>query len=193
VPNYHSAWGGIGRTLAAQGDLTGAIDAFKRAQQIAPMPEYAAALDDLYSLSGNRTEAAKQLATIDAIDKMGQASKEKGNRALALIYSDKNHRLERALELAQGELAIRQDVFTWDALAWALHKNGKHEEAARAIEKALAMNTPEAQFHYHAGMIFAALGKKPESRMHLERALELNPAFDVRQAAIARKKLAEVS
>jgi tetratricopeptide (TPR) repeat protein len=191
-PNYHSAYGGIGKALAASGDTKGAIEAYKKAQSIVPMPDYAGALHDLYLREDNQAEAAKQLATLDVLDKMGQAAKESCNRTIALIYADKNHRVDRALELAKAEIALRQDIFTWDALAWALYKNRQYDEAQKAIEKALSMGTPEAQFHYHAGMIAAARGDKANAAKHLEKALELNPAFDAKQAAVAREKLAEV-
>jgi len=191
-PNYHSAYGGTGKALAAAGDAKSAIEAYKKAQSIVPMPEYAGALDELYRREGNRAEADKQLAMVDVLDKMGQAAKESCNRTIALIYADKNHRVERALELAKAEIALRQDIFTWDALAWALYKNRQYDEAWKAIEKAMAMGTPEAQFHYHAGMIAAARGEKAAAAKHLEKALELNPAFDTAQAAAAREKLAEV-
>jgi tetratricopeptide (TPR) repeat protein len=110
-----------------------------------------------------------------------------------LIFANLDHQLPRALELAQGELDIRQDVFSYDALAWALLKNGQLEAAQEAIAKALKMGTPEASFHYHAGMIAAALGKKADAVRELQQALTLNPQFDLRQAAIAQAKLKELT
>lgn len=193
MPNYHAAWAGAGKALVARGESKQAIEAFLKAQAITPMPDYAAALHNLYLSDGNRAEAQKQLALIDVIDKMGKAAQEKGNRALVYVYADSDYRLDRALQLARAELDIRQDIFTWDALAWALYKNKQYAEAEKAMEKALAMGTPEAGFHYHAGMIAAAMGKKAEAQSHLKKALELNPVFDMRQAQVARKKLEEVS
>ncbi len=45
---------------------------------------------------------------------------EKTNRNLALIYADEGRNLDRALELIQEELKVRNDIFTHDALAWVL-------------------------------------------------------------------------
>ena len=193
LPNYHPALAGVGKTLAVTGDLIGAIQAYSLAWSATPLPEYAAALHDLYRKTGNEAEAKKQLAMLDMLDRMGQAAKEKGNRSLANAYSNAGYKLDRALALAKAEIDIRQDVFSWDALAWALYKNARYEEAAEAAAKALSMGTPEAQFYYHAGMIAAALGKKDEALKHLQRALELNPSFDLTHAQVARQKLEELS
>ncbi|MBV8818625.1 MAG: hypothetical protein JO022_09735, partial [Acidobacteriaceae bacterium] len=134
-----------------------AVQQFLRAQAIVPMPDYAAALYDLYLKAGKKTEAQRQLANVDAIDALGKANGEKANRNLALIYADHDYRLDRALELATAELEFRQDIYTYDALAWALYKNGRHEEAAKAIAKALQLNTPEPMFQMHAAKIREAL------------------------------------
>ncbi len=191
-PGYHPAYFGIGRVESGQGKLAAAIESVKRAQASVPLVEYAAALQDLYERTGKKDDARAQAGMIDIVDKMGRASGEKANRNLALVFADFDRNLERSLELAQAELAIRQDVYTHDALAWALYKNKKYEEAWKASRVALKMGTPEPAFHYHAGMIAAAIGKKDEARKHLERALALNPKFDLRQAARAESALKEL-
>lgn len=192
-PGYHAAHFGLGRVEAAQGKLKDAIQDVRRAQASVPLVEYAAALEDFYERAGNRAEAAKQAGLIDIVDKMGRAAGEKANRNLALVYADFDRNLERSLELARAELEVRGDVYTHDALAWALFKNKKYDEAAKAAAEALKMGTPEPSFHYHAGMIAAARGRKAEARKHLERALALNPRFDLRQAARAESVLKELA
>lgn len=189
-PNYHPALAAQGRLAARAGRSAEAIALYKRAQAATPLPEYAAALHDLYREAGQPKEAASQLALLDTIDKLGQANGEKANRSLALIYADRNHKPARALELAKAELEFRQDVFTYDVLAWALYRNGRFEEAAEAMAKALKMETPEASFHYHAGLIAKALGKNADAVRHLRRALELNLGTELNQPAIARQTLA---
>ena len=52
--------------------------------------------------------------------------------------------------------------------------------------------TPEPAFYFHAGMIAKARGKKEEAAKHLQRALTLNPAFDLKQAAVANAALKEL-
>jgi tetratricopeptide (TPR) repeat protein len=191
-PGYHPAFAGLGRTQAARGELKSAIESYRRAQAATPLPDYAAALYQLYDAAGSRVEADKQRELISVIDKMGQAAQEKTNRNLAMIYADNGWNLDRALELARAELDSRGDIYTYDALAWALYKNGRHTEAEKAADKALRLGTPDPQIHYHAGLIAVALGKKTEAAKHLKKALELNPRFDFRQSTIAEKALKEL-
>jgi tetratricopeptide (TPR) repeat protein len=188
---YHSANAGLGRVQTAQGKTDEAIAHYKRAQASVPLPDYAAALYALYLRSGKSEEAKKQLALIDVVDRLAQATGEKTNRNLALIYADRGEHLDRALDLIREELKVRQDVYTYDALAWTLYKNKQYSEAQQAMEHALKMDTPEPSFYYHAGMIALALGRKQDAVKSLQRALELNPKFDPMQAPIAQKKLAE--
>jgi tetratricopeptide (TPR) repeat protein len=107
-----------------------------------------------------------------------------------VIYCDENRRIGRALELIREELKVRQDVYTYDALAWALFKDKQYADAQGAAERAIKLGTPEPGFYYHAGMIAAALGHKGDALKLLGRALELNPKFDPMQSPIAEQTLA---
>ena len=192
-PGYYPAYAGQGRAYAAQGRITEAIESYKRAQSAVPLVEYAGALQDLYALSGRPEEARKQAEMVDMIDKMEQASGLNVNRNLAMAYADRDRKTDRALDLVQRELSGRRDIYTYDALAWALYKNRKYEEAGKATEKALELGTPEPAFYYHAGMIERALGQTDLARKHLEKALTLNARFDPRQAPLAEAALKEMA
>jgi Flp pilus assembly protein TadD len=126
-------------------------------------------------------------------DSKVQASGLKVNRNLAMAYADRDRKVDRALALVEGELSGRRDIYTYDALAWALYKNKKFEEAGKAKEKALELGTPEPAFYYHAGMIERALGQTDHARKHLAKALELNARFDPRQAPLAQAALKEIA
>jgi tetratricopeptide (TPR) repeat protein len=191
-PKYYPAYAGLGQVYAGQGKTQAAIDHYRRAQEAVPLPQYAAALEDLYTAAGAGEEARRQAAMLDVLDRMETAAGQTANRALAMAFADHDRRPGRALQLAQAELAVRRDIYTYDALAWALYKNKRYAEADEAKERALALRTKEPAFYYHAGMIELALGQKAESRRHLEQALSLNPKFDPRQAPLAQAALAEV-
>jgi tetratricopeptide (TPR) repeat protein len=75
------------------------------------------------------------------------------NRELSIYYSDIANRPADALRVAQVEARRRQDIYTLDALAWALHKNGRSAEAKREIEKALKVGTKDAGILAHAAAI----------------------------------------
>ena len=185
-PNYYAAWAGIGRIASAQNRVNDAIAAYAKAQATVPMPEYAEALEGLYSRVG-RTESAKQQdELIDAIETTMSASGERTNRNMALLFANQNRSLDRAAELVENEIKVRPDVYTHDTLAWVLFRQGKLEAAQAASHIALSRGTPESIFHYHAAMIADSLGRKDEAALEFSKALALNPEWDFHQSATAK-------
>jgi tetratricopeptide (TPR) repeat protein len=159
---YHPAYAGLARAQAEAGDLKGAIENYRRAQEITPLPDYAAALFDLYKKTGQDALAKKQIDLLDAIDRVSRATGETANRNLVFAFADHDIKLDRALQLARGELEFRRDIYTYDALAWALYKNRQFAEAQQYMEKALALKTPEPLFQWHAAAIAQALAQAPK-------------------------------
>jgi len=154
-PHYHPAFAGLGKVQAARHQTAEAIASYSRAQALVPLPDYAGALRDLYLEQGNAAEARKQEALLDVVDHLARANFENTDRNLALVLADEGRHLDRALELAQNELNFRRDVYTYDALAWVLYRNGRCAESQAALEKALAQHTPEPSFERHAAAIRA--------------------------------------
>jgi tetratricopeptide (TPR) repeat protein len=155
--NYYPGYAGLAKVQAGSGELALAIDNYKRAQAIAPLPDYAAALHDLYVKTGQDADAAKQLGLLEMLDKVSRATGETANRNLVFAFADHDMKLDRALELAKGELEFRRDIYSYDALAWALYKNRQYDEAQQYMEKALRLKTPEPMFRVHAEAISNAL------------------------------------
>jgi tetratricopeptide (TPR) repeat protein len=152
-PHYHPAFAGLGRVAAARHQTAEAIASFSRAQAIVPLPDYAGALRDLYLEQGKTAEARRQEALLDVVDRLARANFENTDRNLAIVLADEQRQLDRALELARNELNFRRDVYTYDALAWVLYRNGRCAEAKEAIAKALVQHTPEPGFRKHAAAI----------------------------------------
>jgi tetratricopeptide (TPR) repeat protein len=154
---YHPAYAGLAKTQAEMGDVKSAIENYKRAQEITPLPDYAAALFDLYKKTGQAALAQKQMELLDAIDHVSRATGETANRNLVFAFADHDIKLDRALELAKGELEFRRDIYSYDALAWALYKNHQYAEAQKYMERAMALKTPEPLFRKHAEAISKVL------------------------------------
>ena len=104
-------------------------------------------------------------------------------RHLVSFYTTRDPEL--AVELAELDLATRQDVGAYDVYAWALFHAGRVNDAADAIDAALSEGTQDASLWYHAGAIAAALGDDESAGGYLEAALELNPAFHPTEGAAA--------
>ena len=79
-------------------------------------------------------------------------------RTFSLYLATRRQQVGQALKLAQDELNTRADVFTMDALAWALNANGRVAEAREYSKKALSEGTQDARLLYHSGCIALAAG-----------------------------------
>lgn len=192
-PDYHRALAGLAKVASAEGRLTEAIALYTKALGIIPLPVYAGALGDVYLKAGDAGEAKKQYDLVEYIGRLNAFNQTVYNRELAVFYADHDIYLQQALELARKEFEVRHDIYTWDALAWALYKNSQPEQAAAAIKEALRLGTNDPLLLFHAGMIFERLGDNDKAQAYLHRAIALNPQFHLFFADAARATLQELS
>jgi tetratricopeptide (TPR) repeat protein len=188
-PGDYRALAALGKLRANNGRYAEAIVLYQKAIAVVPMPLFIAELGDLYAKSGNEAEAQKQYALVEYIGLLGHINQVLHNRDLALFYADHDKKLAESLDLAQKELEVRHDVYTWDALAWALYKNGRLTEAAKASEKAMRFGTRDSLLLFHAGMIDERLGQSEQARNELNEALQINPHFHLIYAETAQRQL----
>ena len=187
-PDYHFALAGKARARYAAGDTDSTAAFYKRAIEQVPLPNYIAALGDLYAKLGRSDEAKQQFEQVEFIEKMGAAGGTY-SRQLALFWADHDMRLDEALDIAQKERATRKDIYASDILAWCLYKKDRFAEAKNYMDEALHLNTQDPMLLYHAGMIALATGDKKKSREYLKQALDINSNFDILQSEIAKQKL----
>jgi tetratricopeptide (TPR) repeat protein len=192
-PNYYRALAGLAKARASQGKYDDAVKFYKQAIAAVPYPEYAAALGDIYQKLGQHEDAKKQYELVEFIGYLSQLNQQIHNRDLALFYADHDVKLEQSLALARKELEVRRDIYTWDVLAWSLCKNDKLQDAAEAISRALEQGTKDPQLFFHAGMIYQKLGDGGKAKEYLERAIQINPEFNVSYAEIARRVLDQIN
>ncbi|MGD0963233.1 MAG: tetratricopeptide repeat protein [Candidatus Acidiferrales bacterium] len=188
-PGYHRALAGLAKLASAEGDLGDAIKLYKQAINVIPLPSYAAALGDVYAKAGRPAEAKQQYDLVEYINRLNVFNQAVYNRELSVFYADHDIHLRQALELARKEFEIRHDIYTWDALAWALYKNSQPGQAAVAIKEALRLGTKDPLLFFHAGMIYERLGDSQRAGDYLARAIALNPQFHLFYADIARTTL----
>ena len=79
-----------------------------------------------------------------------------------LYYANHADKPLEALRVARLEAGRREDIGTLDALAWALHVNGRQVEAKKQMDKALAIGTRDAELLAHAAKITAKSKAKAE-------------------------------
>lgn len=187
-PDYHLALAAKARARYAAGDIDNAINFYKRAIDRVPLPDYIAALGDLYAKTNRPDEAKMQYDQVEFIEKNGSMAGTY-SRQLALFWADHDMRLDEALAIAEKERTTRNDVNTLDVLAWCLYKKGRFDEAKTTIDQALRLGTRDPRMIYHAGLIAAANNENDKAKDYLKQALAINPTFDILQAEIAAKKL----
>jgi tetratricopeptide (TPR) repeat protein len=188
-PDHVPSLGGLARVLEEQGRRDEAIPLLEAATGRLPAPELVAALGDLYALDGRAGDAEDQWALVERIAEVAQAVGGVHDRQLVLFLADHDRDLDRAVELARAEIAVRGDVYGHDALAWALFKAGRLDEAADAADRALHLGTPDGRFHFHAGLIAAALGRDAEARTHLEAAAARSASLPPSQVPVLEAAL----
>jgi tetratricopeptide (TPR) repeat protein len=171
-PDFPPALVGKARVALAQGRPAAASVLLQEAFAKRPLAETAGLLADARRLSGDRTGAEAAEREVFREGRSGDG------RTLSLYLSTHGRDADEALLLAERELSTRDDVYTEDALAWALYRKGRLAEARAASDKATALATPDARLLYHAGAIRLASGERPAGVALLKQALALNPGFD---------------
>jgi tetratricopeptide (TPR) repeat protein len=157
VPDYAAALLARGRIQLAQERNGDAVETLERATRLNPLPEYQWTLADALRLVKRIDEAAAleaQLVRQGASD---------DPRTLALYLSTRREDAARAVDLARRELENRADVFTVDALAWALASTGQIREASTLMSQALAEGTKDGRLFLHAAVIAAADGRQSDA------------------------------
>lgn len=152
--DYAPAMFARGRTLLAINRADEALVQLQRAAKLNPLPEYQWALEDALKVD---SQIVARSNTEDP-------------RTLSLYLATRNQDVERAVNLAQQELTKRRDVFTHDALAWALAAAGRAPEAQQQINEALSEGTADARLYLHAGVIAALNNDNKQATRWLEEA-----------------------
>jgi len=192
APNWHVAIAAQAKALAAAGDIDRAVDGYRRAAAIVPLPDYLGALGDLRSIQGRHSAAQEQYATVAAIARIATSQRDVYNRQLVLFAADHDRGIMAAVRMARAELTIRKDAAGYDALAWVLHAAGRDAQARTYSDHALAVSPVDPRFEWHAAAIAAALGQRTRAVTLLTDLLARSPNFDPLQSRHAAALLASL-
>lgn len=169
----------LAELAAAQGHYDEAIALYQKVLKQTPRAEFFQALGDVYAFMGKADLAkpwhAKALAAYLQSVAAGNAHY---LHHLAGFYSDSQENPSEAVRWAQQDLAIRQSIYAYDTLAWALYKHGDFVQARDMMAKALALKTRDAHLFYHAGLIYSRVGELAQGRQFLQQTVAINPSYN---------------
>jgi len=194
-PDQRAALAGQGRTLAALGRTTEALNAYRAAFAKQPDPEYALELGELYESLGLEQAARVQY---DSLRERVARSAEGGvDDELVLGRFEADHGdPESAVRRLRDEWRPQPGIAVADALGWALHRAGEDKEALKfarvATDRHRGGGVRSALYVYHLGMIERALEMPGAARRHLQEALRISPRFSPTRVPLAEQALREL-
>ncbi len=190
-PRHIAAFTGLARLYASEHRWDDALNAANQGLDLMPLIETLSIKADAQLALGDSQAAVETEGLIEVV---AYLSKIKGiyDRALAVYYTEHSIRLPEALQIARSEVAVRDDIYAEDTLAWAAAANGKWQEAAQAAEKATRYGTQDALVQFHTGIIALHLDQREEAIQRLNQALSLNPRFHHKYADQAVQVLANL-
>ncbi|WNG42722.1 tetratricopeptide repeat protein [Archangium minus] len=163
-PRYHYALGVLGELRMKQQRWADAVELFELRYAAAPHPENLYSLGEALERAGRSREARRVFRTFERQALRESGGEDNANRELIFYYIEHAHKPAKALRLAQREATRRQDVYTLDAYAWALHANGRHREARAQVDRVLKVGARHSLFQSHAKAITASLDPVKVSR-----------------------------
>ncbi|MFE3381461.1 tetratricopeptide repeat protein [Streptomyces anulatus] len=178
------------RAHQALGDTTKAIADYRAAVATAPLPHLLLGLGELQQSLGRPEQAEESYALLRAQDRIREAAGDPADTDAILFEADHGN-ARRAVTMGEQTLRTRPFVAVHDAYAWALHRAGRDTEALVQADKALALGTRSALFHYHRAAVHHALGDREAARRDLTEALR-EPAFHPLHADAARALLQRI-
>ncbi len=185
-PEDYRLLGEMAKVAAARGEWNAALELGGRAIAQVLDPATLAVMSDAALASGDSAKAEEYARAMEVSVRRQTGSLHRG---WALFLLDHGRRVDQVAAQAAADLVTRRDVYGYDLLAWAQHKQGNDAAARRTMARALGLGTRDAQLFYHAGMIAYGLHDTAGAKRYLRDALKVNPSFHPVQANEARATL----
>jgi Flp pilus assembly protein TadD len=121
--------------------------------------------------AGDTAEAARRYQAVLTADPTSPLAANN----LASILSERGEQLDYAEQLATRALEQAPDAEIYDTLGSIQAKRSMFGAAAKNLERAVALQPQNADFHYRLGLAYLALSDPVRARHALDRAVRLNP------------------
>jgi tetratricopeptide (TPR) repeat protein len=175
-PGYAYAKSGLAMIHLAKGEYVDAIRELATALQTLPEHVFLEQLADVYIAMGDtanaRTLETRVFAAFDQHEKDGWNV----DREYAQFAADHGVRLSEAVVRAEREWNRRpNNADAIETYAWALYKKGDANGAATIMERGLKSGIVTPTMHYHAAIIYAALGNTTNAQQQWQWAVARVP------------------
>ena len=188
-PGYPNARIQLAHVDAVRGRFGAAVGDARRAADAVPTAQAVSLLADLLERTGRKAEARRQRATVGVVERLLRASGVRVDLESAVYRADNRLGPAETVELARKARAARPSIYGDDALAWALARAGRCDEAMPLATRALRLGTRDPLLMFHRGYAEGCAGNRAAMRTWYARALDVNPEFSVRWAPVARAAL----
>jgi tetratricopeptide (TPR) repeat protein len=175
--DYSLAQFGLARIRAARGDKPAALTILRPLAARLPLPEFLAALGDLYAGLGDERLAQEQYDLVHVVQQLNAGAGMNVDLELAAFDVYHGADVQSALAAAQASYRERPTIYAADTLAWALHRAGNDQAAWRYSQEALRLGTRDAMLHAHAAAIADSLGNAIAAEQHRAEVEKINPHY----------------
>ncbi|MGI9071569.1 MAG: tetratricopeptide repeat protein [Bryobacteraceae bacterium] len=164
----------LGCAYIAEGDVSEAISALKRAQVSAPRDfRIPYRLARAYRQSGRITEAEREFQRSSALrEGYNEAARESGECSQAL----RSHPIGEARAICE-RMADPNDPDKLTSLGIIYGEHGAYNEAIVPLERAAKLDPDSFEIFHNLGLSYFRLRRYPEARSALEKAVFLRPDF----------------
>lgn len=175
--DYPFALAGIASIRQCEQNYDEAMQLLDAAQKMVPEVSFVEMKAEIEQARGNTAGVTSLLATIDTMMNEDEQAGHVNHSDRALLYARFNYKSEAALEHARKDIAMRPDNITSQyAMAYTLYRNGKFDEAQKYMNKALRMNTRNADMLVTAALIERSRGDLTAYNARKTQALATNPS-----------------
>ena len=104
------------------------------------------------------------------------------------LYLSEERSIAQEIEISELKKIVEMNphnAMAWDALGSHFKNNGQYQESIDAYEHAISIETNNASFYYHLGLVYAAVNKNEDALRLYKKVIELDPDYGLAHATLS--------
>ncbi|MFT3706992.1 MAG: tetratricopeptide repeat protein [Archangium sp.] len=179
LPAFPPALVGQARVALARGQASQAVTLLEQSITASPLVESIALLAEAHSLAGDAAGAEAAWARAELLGRQSDGL------ALGRAWAEANLHAQDAVKLLERENGERPNPFVKGALAWALFRSGRCEEARTVSAESVSSGLSDSRLRYQRAAVLAECGSRDDARQELEAVMTRELALSPRQRSEA--------